>query len=74
MPIQPNFLERFLFFTANAAPTPMLDMAAALGYQAISTAVHLNLFEQLHNGRLQPQTWPKASTANRAALTICSKH
>ncbi|MCA9943070.1 MAG: methyltransferase [Anaerolineales bacterium] len=48
MPIQPNFLERFLFFTANAAPTPMLDMAAALGYQAISTAVHLNLFEQLH--------------------------
>lgn len=48
MPIQPNFLERFLFFTTNAAPTPMLDMAAALGYQAISTAVRLKLFEQLH--------------------------
>jgi len=47
MPIQPNFLERFAFFTLNAAPTPMLDLAGALGYQALSTAVRLNLFNTL---------------------------
>ncbi|WP_420643734.1 methyltransferase [Candidatus Leptofilum sp.] len=47
MPIQPNLLERFAFYKLNAAPTPMLDLAGALGYQALSTAVHLNLFETL---------------------------
>ena len=56
MPIQPNFLERFAFFTLNAAPTPMLDMAGALGYQALSTAVRLNLFETL---QARPQTLPE---------------
>jgi hypothetical protein len=30
MPIQPNFLERTAFFTLNAAPGPMLDLAGAL--------------------------------------------
>ena len=49
MPIQPNILERFAFFTLNAAPTPMLDLAGALGYQALSTAVRLDLFNTLQN-------------------------
>lgn len=30
MPIQPNFLERATFFTLNAAPAPMSDLAGAL--------------------------------------------
>lgn len=30
MPIQPNFLERTAFFTLNAAPGPMLDLALVL--------------------------------------------
>lgn len=47
MPVQPNFLERFAFFTLNAAPTPMLDLAGALAFQTLSTAVHLNIFAQL---------------------------
>lgn len=47
MPIQPNFLERVAFYQLNLAPTPMLDMAGALAYQTVSTAVHLNLFETL---------------------------
>lgn len=47
MPVQPNFLERFAFYNLNAAPTPMLDLAGALAYQVVSTAVHLNLFETL---------------------------
>lgn len=56
MPIQPNILERFAFFTLNAAPTPMLDLAGALGYQALSTAVRLNLFRTLQE---RPSTLPE---------------
>jgi SAM-dependent methyltransferase len=47
MPVQPNFLERTAFFTLNAAPAPMLDLAGALAFQTLSTAVHLNLFTAL---------------------------
>lgn len=47
MPIQPNFLERTAFFTLNAAPAPMLDLAGMLAYQAVSTAVRLNIFQAL---------------------------
>ena len=47
MPINPNFLERTAFFTLNAAPGPMLDLAGMLAYQAVSTAVQLNIFTAL---------------------------
>lgn len=47
MPIQPNFLERTAFFTLNAAPGPMLDLAGALAFQAVNTAVQLNIFTTL---------------------------
>ena len=47
MPIQPNMIERTAFFTLNAAPGPMLDLAGMLAYQALSTAVRLDLFNAL---------------------------
>lgn len=47
MPIRPNLLERTAFYSLNAAPGPMLDLAGALAYQAVSTAVHLDIFNQL---------------------------
>lgn len=47
MPIQPNFTERTAFFTLNAAPGSMLDFAGALAFQAVNTAVKLNLFTAL---------------------------
>lgn len=47
MPIQPNFLERTAFFTLNAAPGPMLDLAGLLAYKAVNTAVELQLFTAL---------------------------
>jgi hypothetical protein len=47
MPIQPNILEHTAFFTLNAAPGPMLDLAGALAFQAVNTAVRLNLFNAL---------------------------
>lgn len=48
MPIQPNFLERTAFFTLNAAPGPMLDLAGGQALQVINTAVQLNLFTALY--------------------------
>jgi ubiquinone/menaquinone biosynthesis C-methylase UbiE len=48
MPIQPNFLERTAFFTLNAAPAPMLDLAGALAFQTVRTAVKINLFDELN--------------------------
>ena len=47
MPIQPNFLERTAFYTLNQAPAVMLDLAGAISYQAVSTAMRLGLFETL---------------------------
>ena len=48
MPVRPNFLERTAFYTLNAAPAPILDLAGALAYQTLSTAVRLNIFPTLH--------------------------
>ena len=48
MPIQPNFLERTAFFTLNAAPAPMLDLAGALAFQTVRAAVEINLFDDLN--------------------------
>ena len=50
MPIKTNFFEHLAFFQFNAAPGPMLDLAGALAFQAVSTAVHLGLFDQLQAG------------------------
>jgi hypothetical protein len=54
MPIQPIFLERTAFFTLNAAPAPMLDLAGALAFQAVHTAVQLNLFITLQERPFTP--------------------
>lgn len=47
MPIQPNFLERAVVNSLNAAPTMMLDFAGMLAMQAVTTAVELNIFATL---------------------------
>jgi hypothetical protein len=54
MPVQPNFLERLLFFQLNQAPAPLLDLAGALAYQALATAAQLDLFQVLSRGPLKP--------------------
>jgi ubiquinone/menaquinone biosynthesis C-methylase UbiE len=50
MPVRPNFLERIAFYTVKAAPAPMLDLAGALGFQTLRTAVEINLFDELNEG------------------------
>ena len=54
MPVRTNFLERALFYTFNLAPAPLLDLAGALSYQAVTTAARLNLFGSLGQGSLTP--------------------
>lgn len=48
MPVKPNFLERIAFYNLKAAPAPMLDLAGALAFQTMSTAVKLDLFDELN--------------------------
>jgi SAM-dependent methyltransferase len=54
MPIQPNLLERVAFQNLNLAPGIMLDVAGAMAYQAVSTAVQLQLFNGLADGPSTP--------------------
>ena len=54
MPVQPNLLERLLFFQLNQAPAPLLDLAGALAYQALAAAAELDLFQALSEGPMEP--------------------
>jgi uncharacterized protein Usg len=54
MPIQPSLLERLLFFQLKLAPAPILDLAGALAYQALSVAAELDLFRALHRRLMTP--------------------
>ncbi len=54
MPVKTSFPERIAFYSLNAAPAPMLDLAGALAYQTLSTAVHLELFDNLHERPSSP--------------------
>ncbi|MEM7113246.1 MAG: methyltransferase [Chloroflexota bacterium] len=73
MPIQPNFLERIAFFTFNAAPTPMLDLAGALAYQVVSTAVQLNIFRELHKRPFTAPELAQTLPADERGLTSLLK-
>ncbi|GJM42015.1 MAG: hypothetical protein DHS20C20_22970 [Ardenticatenaceae bacterium] len=47
MPVKPNVVERLAFFSLNAVPSAILDLAGLFAYQAVSTANELGLFETL---------------------------
>jgi hypothetical protein len=51
-----KFFRACGLFELNAAPAPMLDLAGALAFQVVSTAVHLNVFNTLHE---KPSTLPE---------------
>lgn len=52
MPINPNFLERTLFYSLNLRPGPVLDIWAAVGFRVVLAAVRLGVFEALRAGQL----------------------
>lgn len=68
MPVQPNILERTAFLTLNAAPGVVLDLAGALGYQAVSTAVQLGLFRALVERPLTVQELARSLDAQERGL------
>lgn len=47
MPVTPNFLERLVLFRLNKGPAPMLDLFGAAGFESVSLALDLDLFEQI---------------------------
>lgn len=69
MPVQPNLLERTAFFTLNAAPGVLFDLAGALGYQAVSTAVKLGLFHALTDRPLTLQELAQKLGAQERGLS-----
>ncbi len=68
MPIRPNFLERTAFFRLNAAPAPMLDLVGMLAYQAVSTAVRLNIFRALAERPSTPTELAQRLTAEERGI------
>lgn len=47
MPINPNTLERLLWFRLNRAPGPFLDLFSAGGFRAATVALDLDVFREL---------------------------
>ena len=47
MPVKANLFERTAFFTFNAVPGAILDLAGLFAYQAVSAANELGLFDAL---------------------------
>lgn len=52
MPVAPNLLERLVLFRLNKAPAPLLDLFGAAGFEAVTLAVDVGLFEALSDGPL----------------------
>jgi SAM-dependent methyltransferase len=59
MPLQPNWLERMLFFTLNAGPGPVMEIWSAVGYRMVLAAVRLGVFEGLAGGPLTAEALAK---------------
>lgn len=68
MPVKTSFPERIAFYSLNAAPAPMLDLAGALAYQTLSTAVHLDLFDNLHRSPSSPAELARALGAQERGV------
>ena len=47
MPIAPNFLERLVLFRLNRGAAPLLDLFGAAGFESVSLALEMDLFETL---------------------------
>lgn len=47
MPVNLNLLERLVLFRLNKGPAPMLDLFGAAGFESVSLALELDLFELL---------------------------
>ena len=70
MPLQPNLMERFVFFNLNEGPGPILDLMGALAYKAICVALRLDVFEALGGGPLPEGELAQRVKADPRGLSI----
>ena len=71
MPVKPNIVERTAFYTFDAAPSTILDLAGLFAYQAVSTANELGLFQALAKQYCSPQELAKyLHLQERGLLTL----
>ncbi|UPV99218.1 methyltransferase [Halorussus gelatinilyticus] len=68
MPVNPNFLERLLLFGLDRAPTPMLDLFGAAGFEAVALASKLGVFDALGERELTLQALADELDASEAGL------
>lgn len=54
MPVEPNVLERLLLFRLDRGPAPMLDLFGAAGFEAVTLAIDLGVFEALADAEGRP--------------------
>ncbi len=47
MPLQPNLLERTLFYTLNQGPAPLVDLWSAVGFRSVAAAIRLGIIAAL---------------------------
>ncbi|MBI3737818.1 MAG: methyltransferase domain-containing protein [Chloroflexi bacterium] len=64
MPLLPNFLERFLFITLNAAPAPAFEIFSAISFRVVLAAIRLGVFDAL---AAQPQTLSEIARATNSS-------
>lgn len=72
MPLRPNFLERTAFFSLNAAPGMMLDLAGVMATQTASLAMELGLFEVVAKNSLTVDEIARQLVAQeRGIMALC---
>ena len=70
MPLNPNILERQLFFRFNKAPGPMLDMLSVVAFYAVATAADLKIFEILEDEPHSPESLARHNKIDEKGATI----
>ena len=72
MPIQPSFVERAAFFSLNAAPGMMLDIAGMMATQTASLAMELGVFAVLAESSSTPKELANQVRAQeRGIVALC---
>lgn len=69
MPINPNIIERLLWFRLNRAPAPFLDLFSAGGFRAVTTALDLEVLQTLADAPRTPAELAQELDLDERGLT-----
>ena len=70
MPIVPNAVEQFMFFTLNQGPGVTLDLWGGPAFQVVLAAIRLNVFETLDQRPCSPEELATAIHADPRGMKI----